>query len=349
MILLVGCVECFYPTPVFAKPRAVSQRGPLHSEERSTIKLFEAAAPSVVYITSSAYKRSLFSMNVLRIPRGTGSGFIWSSEGHIVTNYHVIEGASVAEVTLADHTSWNARLIGVEVDKDLAVIKIDAPAEKLVPIPLGTSQDLRVGQSVLAIGNPFGFDQTLTTGIISGLGREIDSASGRPIQGVIQTDAAINPGNSGGPLLDSSGRLIGINTAIVSPTGAYAGIGFAVPIDIVNRIVPQIIQYGKAKKPVLGVSIAEDQITSRLGLEGVLVVAVTKGGPAEQAGIQSAKLDKYGRLVSADVITAINDRRVSSSDDLYRILDNLAIGSMVKVAFKRGKREQIVKLFLAEG
>src|SRR5262245_59851892 len=222
-----------------AAPRTITPRGALNAEERATIALFRQASPSVVYITTVARQRDFFSLNIAEIPQGSGSGFIWDQEGHIITNFHVIQGASGDKVTLADHSVWDAQLVGVAPDHDLAVLSIKAPKNQLRPLALGTSADLEVGQSVFAIGNPFGLDQTLTTGIISALGREINATTGRTIAGVIQTDAAINPGNSGGPLLDSAGRLIGVNTAIFSPSGSYSGIGFAVPVDTVNRIVPQ--------------------------------------------------------------------------------------------------------------
>ncbi|MBM4297498.1 MAG: trypsin-like serine protease, partial [Deltaproteobacteria bacterium] len=216
-----------------ASPRAVAPRGELRGDEKSTIALFKQASPAVVNITAIGVERDMFTLNLYQIPQGTGSGFVWDTTGNIITNFHVIQNADAAQVTLADQSNWKARVVGVAPDKDLAVLKIDAPANKLQPIPIGTSKDLQVGQSVFAIGNPFGLDQTLTTGIISALNREIESVTRRPIQGVIQSDAAINPGNSGGPLLDSAGRLIGVNTAIYSPSGASAGIGFAIPVDTV--------------------------------------------------------------------------------------------------------------------
>jgi S1-C subfamily serine protease len=232
-----------------ATSRLVTARGDLAEDEKNTIDLFESASGSVVYITGIELRRSFFSLNIYEIPQGTGSGFMWDKDGRIVTNYHVIEDASRVEVTLADHSSWKAIVVGVSPDKDIAVLQISAPVDKLRPILIGESKNLRVGQKVFAIGNPFGLDQTMTTGIVSALGREIQSVTGRTIQDVIQTDAAINPGNSGGPLLDSAGRLIGVNTAIYSPTGASAGIGFAVPVDIVNRVVPEIIKFGKVMRP----------------------------------------------------------------------------------------------------
>ncbi|MHC4912685.1 MAG: S1C family serine protease [Planctomycetota bacterium] len=318
-----------------AKPRLVMPRGNLAQDEKSTIELFKLVSPSVVYITSIAVQRDIFSFRALEIPQGTGSGFVWDESGYIVTNFHVIKDAQAAEVTLADSSKWKAKLVGFEPDKDLAVLKIDAPKKLLRPITVGTSSDLEVGQKVFAIGNPFGFDQTLTTGVISGLGREIESITRRPIQGVIQTDAAINPGNSGGPLLDSAGRLIGINTAIVSPSGAYAGVGFAVPVDFVNRMVPQIIRYGKVQKPVLGVTIAEDHVVKRLGAEGVLIFTVKPGGAADKAGVRPTRRDRRGRLVLGDLIVAVDNKTVSESRDLFRILDTHKIGDTVRLRVRR--------------
>jgi S1-C subfamily serine protease len=216
-----------------AEPRAVTARGDLAGDEQSTIEMFRAVSPSVVFITSVAVQTDPFRFRALEVPRGAGSGFIWDEKGYVVTNYHVIAEGRGVRVTLADQSEWQAQLVGAEPDKDIAVLKIDAPACGCCRRSRSAPRTIfQVGQKVFAIGNPFGFDQTLTTGVISGLGREIVSATRRPIQGVIQTDAAINPGNSGGPLLDSAGRVIGINTAIVSPSGAYAGIGFAVPVDV---------------------------------------------------------------------------------------------------------------------
>lgn len=318
-----------------SKPRLVAPRGDLSQEEKSTIELFKLVSPSVVYITSIAVQRDFFSFRALEIPQGTGSGFVWDQNGYIVTNFHVIKDAQAAEVTLADGSTWKADLVGFEPDKDLAVLKIDAPGNRLQAINVGTSSNLEVGQKVFAIGNPFGFDHTLTTGVISGLGREIESVTRRPIQGVIQTDAAINPGNSGGPLLDSAGRLIGINTAIVSPSGAYAGIGFAVPVDVVNRMVPQIIRYGKVQKPALGVTIAEDLVVRRIGAEGVLVLSVTPGGAADKAGLRPTRRDRSGRLVFGDLIVALDNKKVNDSKDLFRTLDSHNIGDTIKLRVRR--------------
>ena len=311
-----------------AEPRPVIARGSLAEDEQNTIGLFEATSASVVYITSIELRRNLFSLNVYEIPQGTGSGIIWDRDGRIVTNYHVIEDANRLEVTLADHSAWKATVVGVSPDKDLAVLQISAPADNLNPIMIGESENLRVGQKVFAIGNPFGLDQTMTTGIVSALGREIQSVSGRTIQGVIQTDAAINPGNSGGPLLDSAGRLIGINTAIYSPSGASAGIGFAVPVNIVNRVVPELIKFGRAVKPGLGVTIANNQIAGRLGVKGVLLINIQPDSAAEKAGLRGTR--RIGNeIVLGDIIESVNNITISSFDDLRNQFDRYRVGDEV--------------------
>ncbi len=329
-----------------AQPRAVTARGDLAQDEKSTIALFKSVSPSVVYITTTAVQRELFSSRALEVPQGAGSGFLWDDRGYVVTNYHVIANAQGARVTLADQSTWSAQLVGAEPDKDIAVLKIDAPKHLLPPIPLGTSSDLQVGQKVFAIGNPFGFDQTLTTGVISGLGREIVSASGRPIQGVIQTDAAINPGNSGGPLLDSAGRLIGINTAIYSPSGAYAGVGFAMPVDIVNRIVPQLVRGEKLKKPGLGIRWVPEYAVSRLGLEGVLILEVTPGSPADKAGLRPTKQDSFGNLILGDLIVAADGKPVRNVNDLFRVLDVREVGDKIRFTIVRNDRKADVDIQL---
>ena len=302
------------------------------------------ASPAVVNITAIGVQQDLFTLNLYQIPQGTGSGFVWDTNGNIITNFHVIQNASAAQVTLADQSNWKAQLVGVAADKDLAVLRIDAPAKQLHPIPIGTSKDLQVGQSVFAIGNPFGLDQTLTTGVISALNREIDSVTRRPIQGVIQSDAAINPGNSGGPLLDSAGRLIGVNTAIFSPSGVSAGIGFAIPVDTVNRLVPELIRSGKITRPGLGVQLDEqinEQVSQRLGVKGVLVVDVVRGGAAAKAGIQPTRRDAEGRLRLGDIITAVDGKKVETPNDLFLMLEKYKVGDAVNLTLLRdGKSVQ---------
>jgi len=320
-----------------ATPRTITPRGALNAEERATIALFRQASPSVVYITTLTRQRDFFSLNIAEIPQGSGSGFIWDQEGHVITNVHVIQGASGAKVTLADHSVWDAQLVGVAPDHDLAVLYIRAPKNQLRPLAIGTSADLEVGQSVFAIGNPFGLDQTLTTGVISALGREINATTGRMIAGVIQTDAAINPGNSGGPLLDSAGRLIGVNTAIVSASGSYSGIGFAVPVDTVNRIVPQLIRQGEITRAGLGVRIGDDSVSRRLNLPGVLIIEVAKGSAAEAAGLRSTRVDAKGGVKLGDVIVAIDGERIETSNDLFNAMEKRAVGETVKVTVLRGE------------
>ena len=324
--------------PALLDPKAVSRpveaRGDLASDEKNTIDIFRNAAPSVVYITSIAVRRNLFSLNVYEIPQGTGSGFIWDKLGRIVTNYHVISDASRLEVTLADRSSWKAVLVGAAPDRDLAVLQISAPADKLRPIVIGESKDLLVGQKVFAIGNPFGLDQTLTTGVVSALGREITAVTGRTIHDVIQTDAAINPGNSGGPLLDSAGRLIGVNTAIYSPSGASSGIGFAVPVGEVNRVVPQIISKGKLIRPGLGITLANRRLIEELELEGVMVLKVQPGSSAEKAGLRGTTQVRDG-LVLGDVILAVNGKAVKDNDSLRDELERHEVGESVALTLMR--------------
>lgn len=318
----------------------------LNAAEKALIKRFEVAAPSVVFITTSRVKRDYWTRNVYEIPSGTGSGFFWDEQGHVITNYHVVKGASRAEVTLNDQTTYDAILVGAAPEKDLAVLKIDAPKKMLRPIPVAKSDNLLVGQSVLAIGNPFGLDQTLTTGIISALGREINSDAGVPIRDVIQTDAAINPGNSGGPLLNSSGQLIGVNTAIYSPSGAYAGIGFSIPADVVTWVVPELIKYGKIQRPSLGIELANPSVTERLGLTGALIIDVVEGGSADRAGIQPTIRDEYGRIRLGDVILAINDDKIEAGSDLILALEKYKAGESVAVKLLREEEELIVEVVL---
>lgn len=342
-ISLAGCGEptAAQPTQTETPETVASTTGSeavnpdLHALEKQNIDLFERLSPSVVYVTNLGVRRVGFNRDVTSIPQGTGSGFIWDKNGTIITNFHVVNGAQDVEVTLADGSVWKAKPVGFEPEKDLAVIDIDAPAEKLTPIPIGRSAGLKVGQHVSAIGNPFGFDHTLTTGVISGLDREIRSPTKRPIQGVIQTDAAINPGNSGGPLLDSNGRLIGMNTAIFSPSGAYAGIGFAVPVDDIGRMVPEILAHGKVTKPGLGVTLASEAVTRRMNIEGVMVLNVIPGGPAEKAGLQPTTRNRFGQVRLGDVLVRIDDTRVTSVDDLFRFLDGKKVGDKVTVEYLR--------------
>ena len=335
-----------FAEPVSGAPPVAAIASELDADERSTVELFERVSPSAAFITSLALRRERFSLNLYEIPRGSGSGFVWDEIGHVVTNFHVIRGSDAARVTLADRSTWDAELVGVAPDKDLAVLRIDAPRQVLRPIQIGSSRDLRVGQKVYAIGNPFGLDQTLTTGIISALGREIESLSRIPIRDVIQTDAAINPGNSGGPLLDSSGRLIGVNTAIYSPSGAYAGIGFAIPVDTVGWVVPELIAKGRIERPTLGVELVSARTVSNLGIEGALVMRVARGSGADRAGIQGTYRDRFGRVQLGDVITEIEGRAIASTEDLLLALDRRRVGDVVDVTIVRDGVERTVPIEL---
>jgi S1-C subfamily serine protease len=331
-----------------ASPRPVTPRGALPAAEQAVVERFKESKASVVYLTSLAYQQDLFSLDVQAVPLGTGSGFIWDTAGHIVTNFHVIQDAREVEAALSDGSRHRAVLVGVAPEKDLAVLKLqDVAGHKLRPIPIGTSGDLQVGQSVLAIGNPFGLDQTLTTGVVSALGREIQSATRRRITGVIQTDAAINPGNSGGPLLDSAGRLIGINTAIQSTSGSSAGIGFAVPVDTINRIVPQLIARGQAVRVDVGFDAVPDSwIASSDVPAGVVVGRVRRGGPAERAGLRG--LTRQGRgYALGDVIVAVDGTPVKDADRFMDLVEAASSRGSVQLELLRDGRR--VKVTLAFG
>jgi S1-C subfamily serine protease len=320
-----------------AQPRPIAPAGDLAEDEKATISLFKQSSRSVVHVTTAQIGRDV-AFNVMEIEKGTGSGLIWDEQGHIVTNFHVVEGANRFKVTLADQSSWEAIPVGIAPDKDLAVLKIDAPRELLPPLLIGESKDLEVGQKVFAIGNPFGLDQTLTTGVISGLGRQIRAMTGRVIDGMIQTDAAINPGNSGGPLLDSRGRLIGVNTAIYSPSGTSAGVGFAIPVDTVQRIVPQILRTGVIARPSLGAEFFPDSFTQRLRVKGVLVGRVTPDGPGDKAGLRPTRRDEAGDIVWGDLIVEIDGRVVESVEELLTVVESHDVGETVKLTVIRDLR-----------
>ena len=331
-----------------ATPRVVTPRGDLAADEESTIHLFEHAKSSVVFITTREQVMDPWTRNIFSIPKGTGSGFIWDDAGHVVTNYHVVADSSDARVRLSDGRDYKAALVGASRPHDLAVLRIGVAFDRPPAVLVGTSHDLKVGQKVFAIGNPFGLDWTLTTGIVSALDRSLPSDQGAVIQHLIQTDAAINPGNSGGPLLDSAGRLIGINTAIFSPSGAFAGIGFAVPVDTVNRVVPELVSGGKYVRPALGIEVDEElnrQVTEKLGVEGVLVLRVTPGSAAEAAGLRGARIDEDG-ITPGDIIVAIGGKPVDSVAKLLGILDDHRVGEAVPVEVLRegGKTELTVTL-----
>ncbi len=336
-----------------AVPRAVTPRGELADSEKTQIAIFHAASPSVVHITSLYRGR----------PVGTGTGFVWREDGYIVTNYHVSSAANPNEaaladmlwhVTLADNSTYAASYVGGEPSLDVAVLKIPVERGQLKEIDIGRSSNLQVGQNVYAIGSPFGLDQTLTTGVISSVGREIKAINGKTIYDVIQTDAAINPGNSGGPLLDSAGRVIGINTAIFSPTGTNAGIGFAIPIDAINRVVPELIRNAGKEKPALGILIRPDSMFAQLklrGIEGlpesgVLIRSVIPGSSAEKAGLRGEEIDPRRGVRLGDVIVGLDGKPIERSDDLFAALKKHEVGDVVQLAIVRDGKPMIIEVTL---
>ncbi len=332
------------PNDLFAaQPAGPTELSP---DEQATIEVFERATRSVVFIANTAMQRDPWSFNLFEVPQGSGTGFVWSRQGHIVTNFHVIYGADAITVTLADQIEYKAKVVGVDPDHDIAVLQIQAPEAALQPVTVGNSHSLRVGQKVLAIGNPFGLDHTLTTGVVSALGRTIKSMSNRTIEGVIQTDAAINPGNSGGPLLDSAGRLIGMNTQIVSPSGAFAGIGFAVPADTVNRAVPELIKHGKLIRPGLGISLVPDALARRWGVQGVVIGKIGRGSVAERAGLRGARETSGGRIELGDIIVAVDGRPVETIDGFMGLMDQRKVGDQVLIDYVRGNRKLQVTVTL---
>jgi S1-C subfamily serine protease len=344
---ITGLMVTWFPailawvSPTQEAQRSVTPRGELAADELATIQLFEKSRDSVVYISTSQLVRDIWSRNVLAVPRGTGSGFIWDDAGDVVTNFHVIEGSGQAEVRLADGRDYKAKLIGASPEHDIAVLRIDLGPNHPSPVPIGTSADLRVGQKVFAIGNPFGLDWTLTNGIVSALDRSLPSEGGASmVEHLIQTDAPINPGNSGGPLLDSAGRLIGINTAIFSPSGASAGIGFAVPVDVVMRVVPQLIKQGSYKPPSLGIE-ADDGLNRRLsslfGHKGVFVLRTMPGSGAEKAGLNAVTVMEDGRIVPGDIIVGIEGKPIESVSGMMARLDDFKVGDVVAIDIVRGR------------
>ncbi len=333
-----------------AQPRPVAARGNLSEFEQGNIEIYKRASLSLVQVTNlTKQPGSWFSLHVQEVPKGVGSGFVWDEDGHIVTNYHVVEGADAAQVTLSDHSTYQARQIWAYPDQDIAVIWIEVPRSKLHPIVLGTSHDLKVGQVTYALGDPFGLDQTMTMGIVSALGRTIESHEGHSISGAIQTSAAINPGNSGGPLLDSAGRLIGMNTSIVSPSGAFAGIGFAIPVDEINRVVPQLIQHGKVVRPRLGVQLATDETAHHLDVQkGALIIKVVPDSAAAKAGLRGTGRDQSGHIQLGDVVVAVDGKPIDSGEQLYSALQSFKVGDTVTLTILREGKKEDVKVTLQE-
>ena len=326
----------------------ITPRGDLAEDEKTTIEIFQNASPSVVHINTSDVRLSQdrFELNELEIPKGSGSGFVWNKEGYIVTNFHVVQNAERAQVTFADKSSYPARFVGGEASKDIAVLKIESNGKQLIPIKLGESKSLLTGQKVFAIGSPFGLPQTLTTGVISGLDREIRASNNQWIHDVIQTDAAINPGNSGGPLLDSAGLLIGMNTAIFSPSGTNAGVGFAIPSETINQIVPQLIRTGKVERAGLGIIILPDRHSRRFYDYGVAIQSITPNSAADKAGLQGIKGDSKGGMILGDVIIAINNKKIGGRKNLLSTLGKFKVGDQIKVTVMRNKEEKTINVTL---
>lgn len=326
----------------------------LSADEEMNIRIYDDVSPSVVNITTTTVSYDFFFNPIPE--SGTGSGSIIDKKGHILTNYHVVENASKLEVTLFDGSKWEAKLVGADPSNDLAVIRIKAPAERLKPIPFGDSSNLKVGQKAIAIGNPFGLERTLTVGIISSIGRTLRAVNGRLMRGILQTDAAVNPGNSGGPLLDSSGRMIGINTAIFSPVGANIGIGFAIPVNTAKKVVPQLIEKGKVSRPWLGIT-AQDinaEIANLLKLPsaGILVAKVEKDSPADKAGIRGGKnavmIGNLKIIIGGDLIIAIDGKPIKNMDQVVEEIEQKDIGQTIELTVLRDKKQRIVRVTLAE-
>lgn len=331
---------------IAAPPSGGEPANALLAAEAATIDLFEAASRSVVCIRTFSRHVEEPAGAVHELPLGAGSGFVWDRQGHVVTNFHVVDGAEQVEVALADHTHWRARLVGIAPEKDLAVLRIDAPAEKLEPLPVADSTRVRVGQTVLAVGNPFGFDHTLTTGIVSALGRTVDSPSGVRIHDVIQTDAAINPGSSGGPLIDSRGRLVGVNTAIYGTSGSSAGVGFAIPAAAVVRSVPQLVRHGRIVRPSLGFELAPDALPEALGLTGALVLSVHEGSEAARLGVIGTRRETPGGWIAGDLVEAIDGHAVRSSGDLLDWLEHRQPGETAVLDLYRGGERRTLSVAL---
>jgi S1-C subfamily serine protease len=340
---LVQALVLALALPVAAQPEYLSFQT---EDEANSIEIYQKASPAVVHVTNTALRRSFFSRNIQEIPRGAGSGFVWDKNGLIVTNYHVIHGANRILIELHDRSEWEAQVIGVAPEKDLAVLRIEAPEDLLYPLPIGDSSELEVGRKVLAIGNPFGLDTTLTTGVVSAVGREIDSANDRKIRNVIQTDAAINPGNSGGPLLNSLGQLVGVNTAIYSPSGGSAGIGFAIPVNTVREVIPQLISYGRLLRPVIGAEFASDSWLRRYRIDGLAVVRVFPGMPAASAGMTGAYRNNRGEIVLGDIVTAIDGKTIRTNDDYLTLIEKKKAGDEVLLTtqLNGSEREYVVEL-----
>ena len=317
--------------------------------EKEIMNVYQDVIPSVVSVTSHRIAGNWYH-GMVEVPAGMGSGFVWDKDGHIVTNFHVVEKSKSFKINFHnDPKEYEAKLVGTDPNKDIAVLKlIGKLPSKIKPIEVGHSKTLEVGQLSIALGNPFGLKHSMSMGIISALQRQIEGIGGVKIYDMIQTDAAINRGNSGGPLVDSSGKLIGMNTMIYSTSGSSAGLGFAVPSDIISKIIPQLIKYGKNRRPGLGIGVLPDEMKQQLfGLDkGIIVSSIQEGGAADKAGLQGIKRDSRGRLIMGDVIHQIDNKKINSYDDIYNLFDNYQIGDTVKVYYSRENKKRSTKMTL---
>ena len=362
-MIAAGTVACFsgfggfwksdnQSNTVFAEeaPKDISNPSAV-SDEQNSIEVYKSLSPGVAFITSTSIQQGFWGD--VQEGKGSGSGSVIDNQGHILTNYHVVEGAQKLTVSLGGDKTYPARYVGGDPDTDLAVIKIDPPSSGLTIVPLGDSDKLSVGQKVLAIGNPFGLDRTLTTGVISGLQRPIRARNNRPIDAAIQTDASINPGNSGGPLLDKFGKMIGINSQILSPAGGSVGVGFAVPVNTAKRVIPQILQYGEVRRPKIGAGLLSVGDLRERGIQlpvesGLLVRNTTPGGSAQRAGLRGLTQDANGEVIVGDIITSIDGEKVNDMDDLYRFLDKKQFGDTVQVQILRSGKTQVLPVKLVQ-
>lgn len=349
ILILFVFLNTFSAFAFFADKKEETQA--LLESERNTIDVFRNSVDSVVNVSSiQVARRGFFDFDPTEVPSGAGSGFVWDNQGHIVTNFHVVQGASKLIVNFHnDPKQYEAEVVGMEARKDIAVLKVKEPPKNLKPLTVGSSKQLVVGQKALAIGNPFGLDHTITQGIISALERKIQGIGGVKIHGMIQTDCSINPGNSGGPLINSAGQLIGMNTMIYSASGSSAGVGFAVPVDTVKRIVPDLIKYGKVNRPGLGIALLEDVYKAYFNVKkGIVIKYVDPDSPAGKIGLLGMTRDGRGRYSLGDIILKIDNKDVNTYDDIYNLLENYKVGQVVNVTYKRDNKTITDKITLTQ-
>jgi len=350
-LLAVLTLSCWITHAQQTGPQIAKQASALLEAERNTISVFKNSVDSVVNVSNlQIARRGFFDMDPTEVPAGAGSGFVWDDQGHIVTNYHVIQGGDRFVINYHnDSKQYEATVVGAEPRKDIAVLKVQNPPSGKRSLPIGSSNLLQVGQKALAIGNPFGLDHTLTDGIISALERKIQGIGGVKIHGMIQTDCSINPGNSGGPLLDSSGKLVGMNTMIYSASGSSAGVGFAVPVDTIKRIVPDLIRFGKVNRPGLGIALLEDVYKGYFDVKkGLVIKYVDPKSPAGKLGLKGMTRDPRGRYYLGDILLKLDGKEVNTYDDIYNLLENYKIGQEVTITYLREKKNIQTKITLTQ-